>query len=429
VGFKPNKEGERYRIYQAAQFPKSVARDIGESRYIAASMPRTSTLHPLTTAQGRHIWLRAQRLDTSEPFGEGPQATAAAVEHLGYVQIDTINVIERSHHHILWTRIPNYRRADLRQAQSVDKIVFEYWTHALSYVPVKDLPFFMPAMKLHRREGHKWLSSVTPADLRKVMRLIRRDGALTIRDIDDDVLVDKQHLWASRKPSKRALQLAFYEGLLTISERNGMLKTYELMARHFGWDTPPNQPPKPASAREVNSYLLDRALRAQGLVSLDSICHLDAPSKASIRRLIEARVRRGELVPVALEAAGKQEHWARPATLERAGSAASELVHILSPFDPLIIQRKRTRLFFDYDHRFEAYVPKEKRVFGYFALPVLAGEDIVAALDLKTDRKSRKLLLQKWSWVGVGARRGARKDLKRRIEEELHRFERFQLAE
>ena len=145
---------------------------------------------------------------------------------------------------------PNYRRADLRQAQSVDKSVFEYWTHALSYVPAKDLRFFMPAMKLHRREGHKWLSSVTPADLRKVMRLIRRDGALTIRDIDDDVLVDKQHLWASRKPSKRALQLAFYHGVLTISERNGMLKTYELMARHFGWDTPPNQPPKPASARE-----------------------------------------------------------------------------------------------------------------------------------------------------------------------------------
>jgi uncharacterized protein YcaQ len=261
------------------------------------------------------------------------------------------------------------------------------------------------------------------------MRLIRRDGALTIRDIDDDVLVDKQHLWASRKPSKRALQLAFYQGALTISERNGMLKTYELMARHFGWDTPPNQPPKPAPAREVTAYLLDRALRAQGLVSLDSICHLDAPSKAAIRRLIEARVRAGELVPVALDDAGKQEHWARPETLESAGSAASERVHILSPFDPLIIQRKRTRLFFDYDHRFEAYVPKEKRVFGYFALPVLAGEDIVAALDLKTDRKSRKLLLQKWSWVGRGAQKGTRKELKQRIEDELHRFERFQLAE
>jgi uncharacterized protein len=385
-------------------------------------------LHPLTTLQARRIWLRAQRLDTSTPFGEGPAATAAAIEHLGYVQIDTINVIERSHHHILWTRIPGYQRADLRQAQSVDKTVFEYWTHALSYVPARDLPFFLPAMRRHRREGHKWLKSVSPADLRKVLRLIRRDGALTIRDIDDDVLTEKEHLWASRKPSKRALQLAFYTGMLTISARQGMLKTYELMARHFGWDQPGHRAPRTASATETFGYVLDRALRSQGVVSLDSICHLDAPSKAAVRKLIQARLRRQELVPVALEGAGKQEHWARPETLEITGDA-SELVHILSPFDPLVIQRKRTELFFGYGHRFEAYVPKEKRLFGYFALPVVVGDEIVAALDLKTDRKSRKLLMQKWNWVGKGAARGARKDFERRIEEELDRFERFQLAD
>jgi hypothetical protein len=101
-----------------------------------------------------------------------------------------------------------------------------------------------------------------------------------------------------------------------------------------------------------------------------------------------------------------------------------DLVHILSPFDPLIIQRKRLKLFFDYDHRFEAYVPKEKRVLGYFALPVLVGHAIVAALDLKTDRGRGKLLVQKWTWVGNGSARAH----KRRIEEELHRFERFQLG-
>src|SRR5438067_13082375 len=383
-------------------------------------MSRNPQSYRLTKLQARRVWLRAQRLDAPTPFGEGPRATAAAVEHLGYVQIDTINVIERSHHHILWSRIPAYRRADLRQAQSVDKSVFEYWTHALSYVPVRDLRFFVPAMKRHKREGHKWLTSVKPADLRKVLRLIRRDGALTIRDIDDDVLVDKEHVWASRKPSKRALQLAFYTGVLTISERNGMLKTYELMTRHFGWD----KPPKGASAREATAYLLDRALRAQGVVSLDSICHLDAPSKPSVRRLIEARMRRKELVPVTLEGAGKQEHWALPDTLENSGGGPSELVHILSPFDPLSIQRKRTHLFFGYEHRFEAYVPREKRVFGYFALPVLVGGRIVAAIDLKTDREKQELLVQKWTWVGNGPHEG----LKSRIEEALHRFEGFQLA-
>jgi uncharacterized protein len=386
------------------------------------SVPETP--QPLTKADARRIWLNAQRLDVREPFGDGAQATAAAVAHLGYVQIDTINVIERCHHHILWSRIPNYRRADLRQAQSVDKSVFEYWTHALSYVPAKDLRFFIPAMRAHRREGHKWLKAVKPEDTRKVMRLLRQ-GPLTIRDIDDDVLTEKAHLWASRKPSKRALQLAFYAGLVTVSERNGMLKTYELMQRHFSWD----RPPKGASATEAAAYLLDRALRAQGLVSLDSICHQDAPSKPGVRRLIEARVRRRELVPVALEGAGRQEHWATPATLERTAEGVGGLVHILSPFDPLIIQRKRTGLIFDYEHRFEAYVPKEKRLFGYFALPVLVGEEIVAALDLKTDRVNRKLRLQKWNWVGAGARRGARGGLRRAIEEELHRFETFQLSE
>ncbi|WP_204329602.1 DNA glycosylase AlkZ-like family protein, partial [Proteus mirabilis] len=101
--------------------------------------------------------------------------------------------------------------------------------------------------------------------------------------------------WASRKPSKRALQLAFYSGVLTISERDGMLKTYELMQRHFGWD----RLPKPASARDTASYLLDRALRSQGIVSLDSICHLDAKSKPAVRQIIEGRVRRKELIPVA----------------------------------------------------------------------------------------------------------------------------------
>ncbi len=258
-----------------------------------------------------------------------------------------------------------------------------------------------------------------------MLRLVKRDGALTIRDIEEEPQ-EKQHLWASRKPSKRALEYAFFLGALAISERNGMLKTYELMSRHFGWD----KPPKAASATETTAYLLDRALGAQGLVSLDSICHLDAPRKAAVGKLIGQRVRRGELIPVALEGAGKQEHWARPDMIEASGEATDAgLVHILSPFDPLIIQRKRTKLFFGYDHKFEAYLPKEKRQFGYFALPVLVGDRIVAALDLKTDRQNRKLLMQKWTWVGDGTKKAARQELKRSIEEELGRFERFQLGD
>ena len=376
----------------------------------------------LTSAQARRIWLHAQRLDTTEPFGSGPKATPAAVAHLGYLQIDTIYVIERSHHHILYTRIPTYRREHLHQAQSVDKTVFEYWTHALSYVLTESLRFYVRDMRQagedwHRRNG--WFSKVSEAELRRVVSRIRRNGALTIRDIEDEPVV-REHAWASRKPSKRVLELAFYKGLVTISQRAGMLKTYELLTRHFGWD----RLPRAATEKETLNYLLDRALQSQGIVSVESICHLDAPRKPAMRRLVESRVRRTELVTVQLEGAESSPHWVRPETLDAIAEPAQELVHILSPFDPLIIQRKRLRLFFDYEYRFEAYVPKHKRVFGYFCCPVLIGDRIVAVLDLKTDRLQQKLLVQKWNWIGRGKSR-AHKQL---VEEALDRFERFQLG-
>ena len=127
-----------------------------------------------------------------------------------------------------------------------------------------------------------------------------------------------------------------------------------------------------------------------------------------------------------LEGAGESLHWVRLDTLDAIRGPAQEVqeqVHILSPFDPLIIQRRRLRLFFDYEYRFEAYVPKHKRVFGYFLCPVLIGDRIVAALDLKTDRLQQKLLVQRWNWIG----RNASRTQKQQIEAALQRFEQFQL--
>lgn len=375
----------------------------------------------LDLATARRIWLSAQRLDGDEPFGSGPGAVAAAVAQLGYVQIDTINVIERCHHHILFTRIPSYRRDDLGQAQSRDKSVFEYWTHALSYVPAADIRFFLPAMRAHRDEPRRWSATGSREETRRLIRRIRDDGPLTIRDIDDDVLVEKAHLWASRKPSKGLLERAFWDGELVISARTGMLKTYELADRHFGWE----KRPSPATDRQVAGYKLDRAVRAQGIVSLASICHLDAPAKALVAELIATRVRKRELVPVVLPGAEKVAHWAAPAALEAPAAGQTDgRVHILSPFDPLVIQRRRLALFFGYEHLFEAYVRPEKRVLGYFALPVLAGDRIVAALDLKTDRAEGRLLVRRWTWM-EGCETP---ELKAAIEAELERFERFQLG-
>jgi len=373
----------------------------------------------LSPATARAIWMRAQRLDETEPFGAGPAATQAAIEQLGYVQIDTINVIERCHHHILYSRIPAYRRSDLAHLQSHEKSAFEYWTHALSYVPTADLPFFVPAMKAYRENPSAWFGSVTKAEVSAMTRRLKTEGPLSIRDIDDDELVDKTHPWASRKPSKRVLQLMFYQGLVAISERQGMVKTYDLIGRHFGWD----KVPRPATERQVTAYLLDRALRGQGIVSLDSICHLNAPAKKAVRELIEARVKRRLLLPVTIEGAEKIPHWTTRDALEQVAPSPANRVHVLSPFDPLIIQRKRLKLMFGYDHVFEAYVPAAKRQYGYFALPVLLDDRVVAAIDLKTDRANGKLLVQKWTWLEEA---GA--EQKAAIDAELTRFERFQLA-
>jgi uncharacterized protein YcaQ len=196
-----------------------------------------------------------------------------------------------------------------------------------------------------------------------------------------------------------------------------MLKTYELMERHFGWD----QAPKPASERDGYDYLIDTALRSQGIVSLNSVVHHRKFIGSAVAARIATRERKKELLPVTIEGVP---HWTTQDVLDTRLDEAEPLAHILNPFDPLIILRKRTKLLFGYDHLFEAYVPKAKRKYGYFTLPVLVGDRIEAMLDLKTDRGAGKVLIQSWHWTGKST-----KALKARVEAELHRFEAFQLGD
>jgi uncharacterized protein YcaQ len=372
----------------------------------------------ISQADARRLWLRAQRLDEETPFGAGPAAVAAAIRHLGYVQIDTINVIERCHHHILWSRIPEYRTAALETAQSREKSAFEYWAHALAYIPTDDYRFFVPAMDARRVKPHPSFAKVDPEAYATLLGRIRDDGPLSLRDIDDPLLEEKDHPWASRKPSKRLLSYGFWTGDLTISARTGMLKSYDLTERHFGWTARP----APATPLDFAGYLLERGLRTQGVVNLESMTYGDAPAKADVARLVSERVTRGTLVPVEIEGLARANHWAEPAALDDLPSiVATRRLHILSPFDPLVIQRKRLAALFGYEHRFEAYVPAAKRVLGYFALPVLAGDRIVAAIDTKMDRKTGALTIQKWTWIAPET-----KALRSRVEAALGRFERFQ---
>ncbi|MCC2678389.1 MAG: putative cytoplasmic protein [Pseudobdellovibrio sp.] len=372
----------------------------------------------LNKQSAKNIWISCQKLNEANPFGNSHQSVAKAVAHLGYVQIDTINVVERCHHHILYNRIPHYKRSYLEKSQAHDKTVFEYWTHALSYVPTEDFRFHTRRMNSVDTSPGSWFGAVSKADYTKVKKLLKQ-GPLSVRDIKDDVLKSKEHEWDSRKPSKRALQLGFHKGEIVIAKREGMLKVYDTIERHFGWE----KKPKTCSESEYFDYLIDRSLRSQGLISLDSVCHLYPSQKPKVAAKLAKRVREKSLVEVKIEGAQKVTHWGRPEVIS-VKPEASELTHILSPFDPLIIQRKRLQMFFDYEHIFEAYVPKAKRKFGYFTLPVLSEDKIVALLDLKTDRENKKLLIQSWHWI----KKEKSPERKKTIESELNRFEKFQLG-
>lgn len=373
----------------------------------------------ITQEQARNIWIQAQKLDQLQPFGKGVKAVEKAVEHLGYVQIDTIHVIERSHHHILFSRIPSYKKSDLHRSQSETKSVFEYWTHALSYVPTSHYRYFRPRMSRYKKNAGSWFGSVTSAEMQKVLRLIKTEGALSIRDIQDEVLVEKSHLWASKKPSKKALQLGFHRGDFVISKRQGMLKSYELTDRHFGWD----ERPKAVTSKEYIQFIVNRALKAQGFVSVDSICYLETNIKKEVLAHLQDLQNKKILIPLKIENCEKVAFWMLPEIYEDTLDEVSKQLHILSPFDPLIIQRKRLNMIFDYEHIFEAYVPPAKRRYGYFTLPILHENNIIAMLDLKTDREEQKLRVQSWHW------RPRHKSSSNRqlIEESLDKFEKFQL--
>ncbi len=264
-----------------------------------------------------------------------------------------------------------------------------------------------------------------------MMRLLRRDGALTIRDIEDDVLTEKEHLWQSRKPSKRALQLAFYTGEVTISERTGMLEDLRADGAAF----------RLGQAAEAGSVGGHHRLPARSRAALSGHRQPGLDSAISTRRARggaapdrrhgcgagtgAGRARGGRQAGALGSARGAEADGSVPA-----GEGDAGLVHVLSPFDPLIIQRKRTELFFGYGHRFEAYVPKEESACSAISrCRSWSAKTSLPPSTSKTDRRNKKLLMQKWSWVGKGAAGRARKDYKRRIEEELDRFERFQLAE
>lgn len=131
--------------------------------------------HQITKDQSRPLWLAFQGLTEARPFGQGPKASAKAIKHLGYDQIDTINVIEGSHHYILFSRIPDYKLSHLNQAQSKEKTIFEYWTHSLAYVATDDFKYFINDMNRRKANRSEWYSSVAEKEVKGILATIKKN--------------------------------------------------------------------------------------------------------------------------------------------------------------------------------------------------------------------------------------------------------------
>jgi uncharacterized protein YcaQ len=342
----------------------------------------------------RRLVLHAQLLDGRTKAQKGKAGVAQVVDHLGYVQIDTISVIERAHHHTLWTRVPGYRPEHLHQAHALDRAVFEYWGHAASYLPLKDYRFYLPMMKSFYDPRNSWYRGWGErygGYLEPVLRRIREEGPLAARDFEN-LAARGQGPWWNWKPAKAALEMLFWRGELMIRERRGFERVYDLTERVLPAGTDRREP----SAAELGRFIVRRALGALGVAGEREIRdyirigdrHIAA---AALKEMLAA----GEIACLGIEGrAGAV--YALPALLAAAGRlrAGQPGVRLLSPFDNLAIDRRRLKERFDFDFAFECYVPKHKRNHGYFVLPILFGENIVGRLDPKADRQSRTLIVR-----------------------------------
>lgn len=340
-----------------------------------------TTVHP--EALRRRILAR-QGLNKRNAFGRGKNATLRALAQLGYVQIDTISVVARAHHHVLRSRVENYVPA-LLDALVAERRVFEYWFHAAAYLPMTDYRFALPRMQEIRSGVRKHWGGRRDRKLeRAVLDRIAAEGPLAARDFEGD---GARSGWWDWKPAKRALEVLFMQGDLMVSERSGFQKRYDLTENVL----PAHIDTRMPSVQAYAEYLIDHALQNFAAVSIPEASYLrrSAPLRNAMAQVIEQRIDLGLLERAQLPS-GYTLFVDCEAMSQRQPNRSAE-VRILSPFDNLVIQRKRTRELFDFDYQIECYVPGPKRQYGYFCLPILYGDTFVGRMDCKVHRRNRVL--------------------------------------
>jgi uncharacterized protein YcaQ len=329
----------------------------------------------LTPAQARKLALVSQGF-AQPAASRGRRGALAAVERLGYVQIDTISVVARAHHHTLWNRAPGYRPEHL-DALVAERAVLEYWAHAAAYLPMEDYRFCLPRMRAIASGQRHWYERDSKL-MREILARFRDEGELRAADFDAHTASTGMWNWG---PVKRALEQLFMEGEILVTRRDNFQKVFDLPERVLPEGIDTSQP----AMDEYAGHLVDRYFDAHGIARAGDVGHLRKGMGPAIREAVTARIEAGALLPARVSG---QDDLLVTTDFEMrlARRLPRSQVRLLSPFDNLVIQRDRLARLFGFDYQLECYVPAPKRRHGYFSLPVLWGDRLVARADCKADR-------------------------------------------
>ena len=343
-------------------------------------------MQSLSRAQARRIAVAAQGFLDPRHATPDLRTLNRTVRRTGVLQIDSVNVVQRAHYMPLFSRMGAYDTTLLDRASGrAPRRLVEYWAHVAAFMPVELWPSMRFRMRHYRDGGHPWMDGRNQALVDNLLAELRERGRRTSRDLDDGLPRRKEQWGWNWSESKKALEYLFLAGELAVAGRTPQFeRIYDLPERVIPRAV--LDAPVP-SDEEAHRELVRRAAISHGVASARCLADYYRMRGAEAGPAIASLVDDGELVPVEVEG------WSRPAYLHRDARLPRRVAAraLLSPFDPLVWERSRTEALFDFFYRIEIYVPEPKRVHGYYVLPFLLGDRIVARVDLKADRQGRAL--------------------------------------